>query len=282
MKKLALEQITLTSEHSFRLLLTPNLNDQYYWHFHPEYEICYVEGASGTRHIGDHISRYEGSDLVFIGPFIPHLNFDYGVRTQCEQVVVQMKEDFLGKGFLELPEMRSIHSLFERSKHALAFFGQTKEIVGSRLKALPGLGPFERLNKLLEIFSLLAESHETEDLCAQPIQDMLDRRNLQRLGLLHRLVEERFPESVTTEEAAALINLSIPAFCRYFKKATGLSLTDYSNRYRINQARKFLLMEKNVTEACFASGFQNLSHFNRTFKKFAGENPSEFRKKISK
>ncbi|MFN5476035.1 MAG: AraC family transcriptional regulator, partial [Sphingobacteriales bacterium] len=65
-----------------------------------------MEGASGTRHIGDHISRYEGSDLVFIGPYIPHLNFDYGVRTQCETVVVQMKEDFLGSMFLQAPELR--------------------------------------------------------------------------------------------------------------------------------------------------------------------------------
>ena len=91
MTKPAREYVDSGEEQSYRLLLTPNLNDQYYWHFHPEFEICYVEGASGTRHIGDHISRYEGSDLVFIGPYIPHLNVDYGVRTQCETVVVQMK-----------------------------------------------------------------------------------------------------------------------------------------------------------------------------------------------
>lgn len=276
------EQIDLTEQHSFRLLLTPNLNDQYYWHFHPEYEICYVEGASGTRHIGDHISRYEGSDLVFIGPYIPHLNFDYGVRTKCEQVVVQMREDFLGDGFLALPELGSIRALFSRAGQALAFFGETKDLVGKKLKALPECQSFERLLALLEIFNLLAASREVEELGAQPLQNRLDQRNQHRLGLLHRLVEERYPEAATTDEAAAAINLSTPAFCRYFKRATGLTFTDYTNKYRINQARKLLLMERNVTEACFASGFQNLSHFNRTFKRFAGENPSAFRKKVAK
>jgi AraC-like DNA-binding protein len=69
------------------------------------------------------------------------------------------------------------------------------------------------------------------------------------------------------------------AFCRYFKKATGLTYTDYVNKYRIDQARKLLLMDRNVTEACFDCGFENLSHFNRTFRRFAGENPSAFRKK---
>jgi AraC-like DNA-binding protein len=136
--------------------------------------------------------------------------------------------------------------------------------------------------KLLEIFSLLATSTEIEELDAQPLEDRLDQRNQQRLGLLHRLVEERYPEAATTEEAATAINLSTAAFCRYFKRTTGLTFTDFTNKYRVNQARKLLLMEKNVTEACFASGFQNLSHFNRTFKRFAGENPSSFRKKVVK
>jgi len=99
--KIKLEDILPNSGSSFKTLLTPGLNDYFYWHFHPEYEIVYVEGASGTRHVGNHISNYENSDLVFIGPNIPHLNFDYGVRTDCEQVIIQMKENFLGKDFLK-------------------------------------------------------------------------------------------------------------------------------------------------------------------------------------
>ena len=281
MKKLELEQITPTSEHSFRLLLTPNLNDQYYWHFHPEYEICYVEGASGTRHIGDHISRYEGSDLVFIGPFIPHLNFDYGVRTQCEQVVVQMKEDFLGKEFLDLPEMQRMKTVFSKAARAIAFYGDTKIKAGAMLKTLSFIGdPFARLMKLLEVFAMLSRSEEYEVLGAEPLEKLSDLRDQQRMQKIHRMVEESFPARIETEEAAEAVNLSLSAFCRYFKNASGLTFTDYVNKYRINQARKLLLMGKNVTEACFETGFGNLSHFNRTFKRFAGQNPSEFRKEF--
>jgi hypothetical protein len=75
------------------------LNEIFYWHFHPEYEIVYVETESGFRHIGDHISKYEGSDIALIGPNIPHLNFDYGVKATVDTVVVQMKENFLGQIF---------------------------------------------------------------------------------------------------------------------------------------------------------------------------------------
>ena len=79
--KLSFEQISPDADSSFHILLTPHLENVFLWHYHPEYEIVYITGASGTRHVGDHISRYEGSDLVFIGPNIPHLNFDYGVKT---------------------------------------------------------------------------------------------------------------------------------------------------------------------------------------------------------
>ena len=279
--KVALEQVELSADHSFRLLLSPGLNDYYYWHFHPEYEIVFVTGASGTRHIGDHISRYEGSDLVLIGPYIPHLNFDYGVRTQCEQVVVQMKEDFLGRDFMQLPEMKKCRQLFEKAKTAVAFTGETKRKVGEMLMELSAADPFQRMMKLLQIFGELSDSADFEDLQAKPLENLSDFKEQQRMQRIHRYVEEQFQNKPDSHSAAALVNLSTAAFCRYFKKSSSLTFTDYVNKYRINKARKLLLMNKNVTEACFETGFENLSHFNRTFKKFAGENPSAFRKKVS-
>src|SRR5215218_4054081 len=134
--KVKLEEIRTDAYSSFKILLTPNLNDLFYWHFHPEYEIVYVEAAAGIRHVGDHISRYKDSDLVFIGPNMPHLNFDYGVTTDCEQVVVQMKEAFLGNDFFALPEIKLISELFERAKTGIAFYGETKMLVAERLKRL--------------------------------------------------------------------------------------------------------------------------------------------------
>src|ERR1700716_3442394 len=121
--KIKREEIIPDKGSSFKILLTPRLNDYFFWHFHPEYEIVYVEGASGTLDVGEHISHYENSDLVFIGPFIPHMNFDYGVRTDCEQVIVQMKEHFLGKDFLDIPEFTHINELFKKAGYGLSFHG---------------------------------------------------------------------------------------------------------------------------------------------------------------
>ncbi len=277
--KVKLEEVKPDRGSSFRLLLTPGLNDQFYWHFHPEYEIVYAEAAGGTRHIGDHISKYEGSDLVFIGPNIPHLNFDYGVKTDCEQVVVQMKEDFLGKDFLHLPEFVLIKQLFEKAKQGLSFYGDTKRKIGEKLKRLSSLSHFEQLMELLQIFQLMATTKDVSNLNSQPLTNAAAFKEQARLKMIYQYIEEHYQQKVDVNKIAAISHLTTAAFCRFFKKITRMTFTDFVNQYRINQAKNLLLQNKTVTEACYQSGFDNLSYFNKTFKKLAGENPSQFKKK---
>ena len=277
--KVQREAIKSDADSSFKILLTPNLNDLFYWHFHPEYEIVYVEAESGIRHIGEHISKYDGSDLALIGPNIPHLNFDYGVKTTVETVVVQMKEHFLGESFFALPEIAAINDLFERAKSGLAFYGETKRLAGEKLKQLVSLSHFDQLISLLQIFQGLAASKEAIALKTRPIANAFVLKEQQRLHKIYHFIETRYQDPIDVNEVAKLSHLTTAAFCRYFKKSTYLTFTDFVNQYRINQAKKILLQNKTVTEACYDSGFENLSHFNKTFKKITGENPSAFKKK---
>ncbi len=277
--KVKLEAIRPDADSSFKILLTPKLNDIFYWHFHPEYEIVYVEAETGIRHIGDHISKYEGSDLALIGPNIPHLNFDYGVKTVVETVVVQMKEHFLGAPFFALPEIAAINDLFERAKTGLAFFGDTKKLAGEKLKQLTSLSHFEQLIMLLQIFHSLSLSNDTIELKSRPIANASVLKEQERLHKIYHFIETHYQQTIDVNAVASLCNLTTAAFCRYFKKSTHLTFTDFLNQYRINEAKKLLLYDRNVTETCYESGFENLSYFNKTFKKLTGENPSMFKKR---
>src|SRR5215469_1987864 len=129
---------------SFRLF-SPSLRDHFYWHYHPEYELVYVKATAGIRHVGLHVSSYVESDLVLIGPNIPHLNFDYGLQTEYHQVVVQLKTDFLGDALVHTPELAGVEQLFARAAYGLSFGGAAKEWVGAELKAMFALGHFEQL-----------------------------------------------------------------------------------------------------------------------------------------
>jgi AraC-like DNA-binding protein len=277
--KAKLEPITNDTDSSFRILLTPNLNEIFYWHFHPEYEIVYVETDSGFRHIGDHITKYKGSDLALIGPNIPHLNFDYGVKATVDTVVIQMKENFLGQDFFSLPEIAAIKTLFEKAKSGVAFYGETKKLAGQKLKQLTTLSHFEQLITLLQIFNLLANSSEIEMLNTRPIASASVLKEQQRLQKVYHFIEANYQNEIDVNTVAKLCNLTTAAFCRYFKKSTHYTFTDFINKFRINQSKKILLQDKNVTEACYESGFANVSYFNKTFKKVTGENPSAFKKK---
>lgn len=274
-----LERIRPDANSSFRLLLTPHLSDVFLWHYHPEYEIVYIDGASGTRHVGDHISRYEGSDLVFIGPNIPHLNFDYGVRTEYRKVVVQLNPDFLGERLFDAPEFSEVAELFARARSGLSFHGQTKEDVGRELARLSTLPPFERLLLLLSIFQRLAGSDEVTKLHGQPVAGAYNLDEQQRLKRLTHLVAEHFSRRIELHEAADLVGLTEAAFCRSFKRMTQLTFTQFVNQYRIHEAQRLLLTDHSVTDAAMACGFESLSYFNKVFRSITRENPLAFKRR---
>ena len=276
--KLNLEQILPDSDSSFRFLLTPKLNEVFYWHFHPEIELVYVEADKGIRHIGEHISTYEGCDLALIGSYIPHLNFDYGVKATVETVVIQFPETYFESGLVRIPELNKVVDLMERAKTGLAFTGETKRIAGVRLKKLEHLDRFHQFMELMSIFQFLAVSDEYVDLEVRPISSQTILKQQERMHRIHQFVEANFQKTIDTQQIANEVNLSLPAFCRYMKKTTKFTYTDFVNQYRVQYAKKLLIQDKNVTETCFESGFESLSYFNRIFKKWTGESPSSFRK----
>jgi AraC-like DNA-binding protein len=277
--KIVFEDIKRLAGSSFRILVNPKLNDFYYWHFHPEFELTFIVAQNGTRRVGNHVGDFEGSDLVFIGSNIPHLNFDYGIKTEYEKVVLQIKEDFFKNDFITTPELASIYQLFENSKKVICFHGTVKEKIGKRLQKIHLLSHFEQFIEVLSIFQILATSDEITLLHDKPFENLYNNKEQLRLKIVYKFIENNYQRLVSIEEIAKLTHLSKAAFCRYFKKMTRLTFTEFLNQYRIEQAKRLLKSDKNVTETCYECGFESLSYFNRIFKKVVGENPIQFKKR---
>jgi AraC-like DNA-binding protein len=265
---------------SFKLF-TPSLRNSFFWHYHPEYELVYVEAITGIRHVGQHISSFTQSDLVLIGPNVPHLNFDYGIETDYHQIVVQLKEHFLGDAFKETPEFSDIHKLFEKAYLGLSFSGETKRIVSEKLTRMQTQSHFEQLISLLQVFELLANSKEVIALNEQDTSIKLFFDDKIRMGSVYKYIHANYDQHPDVNAVAASVHLSTPAFCRYFKKQTRMTFTDFVNQYRITQAKTLLLKGLTVSEACYEVGFESLSHFNKVFRKFTGENPSVLKKRYN-
>ena len=276
--KVQLESINPNSKSPFRLLHDPKLSHLFYWHFHPELELVYIEGADAKRHVGDHISNFTGSDLVLIGSNIPHLNFDHGVTTSYRKEVLHIKPSFKENVLNDYPELKQLDRLLDLSRYGVAFSGKTKEEVGGLMKTLHEQEPFDFFMSVMHILKRLSQSTEFQLLHKTPYVNKFKNKEQKRMRKIYALIDERYQEKLTLEEVADVCGLTKPAFCRYFKKTTGSTFVSFLNQYRISQAKRLLLMGKNVGEACFECGFESLSYFNRSFKKVTGENPSVFKK----
>ncbi|WP_052496551.1 helix-turn-helix domain-containing protein [Pedobacter lusitanus] len=277
MNEIQLEKISFDPGKSFKYF-SPRLRNTFFWHFHAEYELVYVEADAGIRHVGSHISGYTKSDLVFIGRNLPHLNFDYRLRSDYHQIVIQLRTDFLGSAIALSPEFTSIDQLFKKAAGGIAFHGETKAIVVEKLKQMAELNSFQQLIRLIEIFHLLAGSEETEILNDEEINLSFFLRDKLRMGAIYEYIDANYNQKPDVNIVAAKVNLTTPAFCRYFKKQANMTFTDFVNQYRIDLAKNLLMQDKNVTEACYAVGFDSLSYFNKLFNKITGQNPSVFKK----
>ena len=278
--KIQLENINPEAADPFRVMHDPKLSDLFFWHFHPEYELVYIEGATGKRHVGDHISTYHESDLVFIGSNIPHLNFDHGVQTDYRMEVLHIRPAFLKTLTDEIPALSGIQELFVTSKFGIAFTGETRKVVGKKIKALYKLSPFDLYVETLRIFELLSKSTEYRLLHDTPFESKYNQKEQERIRNIYAYIDEHYQDKITVDEVASQCNLSKPAFCRYFKKATGNTFVGFLNQYRVSQAKRLLLMGYNIGETCYECGFESLSYFNRTFKKVTLENPSGFKRRM--
>ena len=277
MNEIQLEKVDFEPGKSFKLF-SPRLRNTFLWHYHPEFELVYVEADAGIRHVGSHISGYTQSDLVFIGSNIPHLNFDYRLRSDYYQVVIQLREDFLGTSIGISPEFSAINQLFKRAGFGIAFNGETKAIIADKLKQLQNLSSFQQLMELMEIFQLLANTIEFDILNDDQISIQFFLKDKIRMGAIYEYIDANYNRKPDVNVVADKVHLTTPAFCRYFKRQTNMTFTDFVNQYRIDLAKNLLMQDSNITEACYAVGFESLSYFNKLFNKIVGENPSYFKK----
>ncbi|GEP49417.1 AraC family transcriptional regulator [Flavobacterium noncentrifugens] len=253
-------------------------NKAHLWHYHPEIELVYVNGGSGKRQIGSHISYYTDGDLILIGSDLPHCGFTNEYTGNTNETVIQMKADFLGETFFQMPETKNIRNLFERAQGGIAFSGRTKKEVGDKIQLMESLPKFERLLKMLEILNELEQSEEFSVLNAGGFSMETRVEDNSRINGVFNFVKDHFQEPIALETAANLVSMTVPSFCRYFKKITNKTFTKFVNEYRLVHASK-LLAEKpmSITDICYESGFNNFSHFNKSFKEFTGKSASEYR-----
>ncbi len=273
-------KITYSQLFSFSTILETPPEFETAWHHHPEYELILILGSTGTRFMGDSIQKFGETELVLIGPNLPHCWKEDADSPSSDSraYVIHFSQDFLGKEFFNIPEGRQIKQLLDQSRFGLQFCEGIERKCLQQIPHIFETADFERVLNLLELLNLLAKSDKFFPLSSSGFSDLFIENHSDRINKVFEYTLANFKEPVELETVAELVCMSRTAFCRFFKKSTGKTYFDFLKEIRLGHACKLLQeSDESINHVAYHSGYENMSNFNRQFKEFLNTSPLKYR-----
>jgi AraC-like DNA-binding protein len=277
-------QVTQTTSQAFRFQKDslPYFYDQL--HQHAEWQIMLILKGEGTLVAGDYIGRFGTGDVFVIGSNQPHVfrndeaYYHLKKKNQAQSISIYFNEKYWGSTFWQIEEMKPVRKFLSKAQRGLKISGSTKSVVTEQILAIQNQKETKRLS---QFFLLLDTLHHAKDI--QPLSVSVEiGKSMGEEKRMTDVVHFTFNQShrkIYLSEAAAIANLSVEAFCRYFKARTRKTYTYFLNEVRVSQACQLLSnTEKSIQTICYEAGFENVSNFNRVFKKVVGRPPSKYLK----
>lgn len=257
-------------------------------HVHPECELNFIEHAKGAQRIvGDSVETISDDELVLItNPKLEHAWVNHECKSQnIHEVTIQFHTSSIPGELLEKNQFQSVKSLFERAQKGVAFGSQTIAKVRPLIKSITlETDGFYSVLKLLTILHELSLAEDSYELASRSfIQLDNTQEEDPRINKVIDYLNKNYEKQVRLSDVAELVNMSEPSFCRFIKQRTSKSFVDFLTDIRMGFAIRLLIdSSHSVAEIGYACGFNNLSNFNRIFKKKKGMPPSEFRENYRK
>jgi AraC-like DNA-binding protein len=269
----------------FILLDSVNNGFDYPIHHHPEFELNLVMHMSGTRIVGDSTERYYDFDLVLLGPYLYH-KWDGDEDRQASDedyrvITIQFAPDLFNAQLLQKQPFYKIRKLLECANRGIKFYGKTLEKAMQNMIELSSGSGFSRVMGLLSLLDELSESEEMTFLASEGFNTQALKSDSKRIQVAYRYILKNFTNhTIKIGDIAKLLNMSDSAFSHFFRKYTNKSFTQFLIDMRIGYACKLLLdTDDPVSQICFDSGFNNITNFNRLFKKYRECTPLEYRRR---
>jgi AraC-like DNA-binding protein len=258
--------------------------NEFPFHYHPEFELILIMNGSGQRFIGNTVGEFNSGDLYLLGPNLPHTfhNKHLPGDRSIHQIVIQFYGDFLGKNFFDQSPFKRIKACMDQSTRGYQFTGKTLQQVTQRIMPLPRLDEAAVVIQLLAILDILSRSTEFSFISTPGQGEILSTADSERMNAIYSYVFDNFQEDITLRDVASVACLSPEAFCRYFKKYTRKTFSEFLVEFRIGFSCKLLLENKlSVSEVSRHCGFNSISYFNRKFKSITGKTPVEYTRSAS-
>jgi AraC-like DNA-binding protein len=280
------EQIVLREDESFFIGIFQDNLEKSTWHYHNNYEISFITEGTGKRIVADSIEEFQPGDLVFIGSNLPHVWIAekeprlLSDRT-LEMVFLQFSANIFFPQLLALPEFKQVKRALELSERGIQIVGQTLNEVSEIMLQLPYLKGFDRMNNFFRLMDIIGKSDSNLSLASEEYMRKRFTTGNKRLAMLHDYLMNHYREEIELKKLADLTSMAEGSLCRFFRMNVGASIFEYLNRIKVDFACKLLMdPDMAIVEVCFDSGFNNLSHFNKQFRKNTSVTPTEYRKRF--
>ena len=260
----------------------------YPWHFHSEYEIVYILKSSGKRFVADSIEPFQEGDITLLGSNLPHFwkSEKFGesnANIRVNAIVVQFHKDFFREEINSYPEFHPIKELLKKAERGIHFSAPANENMGRMLKRLLKMNGLERMLHFIRLMDTMAKTENYRILASKGYQIEEHKELNSRLDKIMHFINTNYQRKISQDEIATKIGMTTAAFCRYFKAKTGKGFIFFINEMRIGYACKLLIENHlSVSQICFECGFNNLSNFNRMFKRQTGYTPGEYQQQFIK
>jgi AraC-like DNA-binding protein len=277
-------KIPKTSQESFKLQEDREFHFYDLLHQHPEVQLTLVLGSEGKVIAGDYIGAFKPGDIFLIGPNLPHVfrNSSQYYKQEKEKKAHALSVFFewqsFGEKFLAMPELKSLQKFSKLCDRGLYIKSPLRNHIAKLIRQLFTKNDMDRVIVLLKILSLLSHTDAVTPLASSAINKELNETDGKRLANVYRFTMNEYHRRIQLDEVAAVANMTVNSFCRYFKKRTRKSYMDFLTEIRIGQACR-LLQEKDmsISQISLEVGFNNLSNFNRKFKSVCSITPTKFK-----
>ena len=280
------EKIGVKDDESFIIGIFQDNMEKSTWHYHNNFEISFILEGSGKRIVADSIEEFQPGDLVFIGRNLPHVWIsDKETRTpttrSLEMVFLQFTSEVVSPQLLMLPEFKYIARAMYLSERGIQIVGQTLNEVSELMLQLPYLKSFERMLHFFKLMDIIGRSETNIQLASKEYLKVRFTTGNKRIAVIHEFLMNNYREQVDLKKLAGLVNMAEGSLCRFFRMNMGMTVFEYLNQLKVEFACKLLMdNDLSILEVCLDSGFNNLSHFNKQFKKINGLPPSEYRNRF--
>jgi AraC-like DNA-binding protein len=253
---------------------------EFKWHYHPEYELTLIFKGNGMRLVGDSYLPFQAGDLVLLGSGIPHTwESDINAQENVGAVVIQFSEDFIAS-YMNSDAFYKIKKMLQSTVRGLFFPNSFSIEIEQKMLTISTEKGVKQITALLNVLNDLAfENYET--LASAFYSPKNSKENETRINTVFNYIKKNVASTILLQQAAASVHLTTGAFCKFFKRMTGKTFSDYVNEIRIGNACNLLSnTDKTIAQIAIVSGFENQTYFNRVFLKKKNCTPKQFRMQL--